>query len=89
MFYTNTLGLVLAKILLFAKECNMRTRLARAGVRPDRKRCRGVARRVESVLSSTAAGGARRRESVFELDSRRRREEKGERFELDSLGVAR
>ena len=58
MFYTNTLGLVLAKILLFAKECNMRTRLARAGEGPDRKRCRGV---------------ARRRESVFKLDSRRRR----------------
>ena len=35
-------------------------------------------------MSSTAAGIARRRESVFELDSRRRREEKGERFELDS-----
>jgi hypothetical protein len=52
----------------------MRTRLARAGEGPDRKRCRCV---------------ARRRESVFELDSRRRREEKGERFELDSLGVAR
>ena len=69
MFYTNTLGLVLAKILLFAKECNMRTRLARAGEDPDRKRCRGVARRIESI---------------FELDSRRRREEKGERFELDS-----
>ena len=71
MFYTNTLGLVLAEILLFAKECNMRTRLTRTGEGPDRKRCRGV---------------ARRRESVFELDSRRHRVENRERFELDSRG---
>jgi len=35
-------------------------------------------------LSSTAVDIARRRESVFELDSRRRREENRERFELDS-----